>query len=179
MWQIGPEENIKLFLSNLRDWFNKLGWNGNPKVNALCVLGPPNSGKNYFFDAFIALACNVGHIGRVNNKTNNFAPQDVVNRRLVIGNEISMEEGAKEDFKKLCEGTAFNVRVKFKGDQIFTKTPVLLISNNELEICWDPHFKDIRLYTLRWRAAPLLQASTKKPYPLAMFDLFAKYNITL
>nr|ARV85888.1 nonstructural protein [Planococcus citri densovirus] len=174
----GEEEIIKPFLSNLRNWFNREGLDGNPKMNALCVIGPPNSGKNYFFDAIIALANNVGHIGRVNNKTNNFALQDVVNRRIVVGNEISMEEGAKEDFKKLCEGTAFNVRVKFKADCIFTKTPVLLISNNELDICWDPHFKDVRLKTIRWNTAPLLAASNKKPYPLAMYDLFDKYNVS-
>ncbi|GIX83989.1 hypothetical protein CDAR_270231 [Caerostris darwini] len=54
--------------------------------------------KNYFWDCSAALAQNVGHIGRVNNKTNQFALQDCANRRLIIGNEISMEEGAKEDF---------------------------------------------------------------------------------
>lgn len=178
-FQIGDGEKISLFLSNIRDWFNRLGWNGNPKMNAICVIGPPNSGKNYFFDMICALACNVGHIGRVNNKTNQFALQDVVNRRLVVGNEISMEEGAVEDFKKLCEGTAFNVRVKFKPDAIFTKTPVLLISNHNLSICSDFAFNNVRLYTMRWKAAELLKYSNKKPYPLVLYDLFKKYNITI
>lgn len=178
-FQIGDDEKIKIFLSNIRDWFNRLGWDGNPKMNALCVVGPPNSGKNYFFDAIAAIASNVGHIGRVNNKTNQFALQDVINRRLVVGNEISMEDGAVEDFKKLCEGTAFNVRVKFKGDAIFTKTPVLLISNTMLQICSDYAFNNVRLYTMRWKTAPLLKDSDKKPYPLCIFDLFEKYNIIL
>lgn len=100
-------EAVGEFLQNLKWWFDREGWGKNPKMNALCVIGPPNSGKNYFFDALVAIACNVGHIGRVNNKTNQFALQDAYNRRIVVGNEISMEDGAKEDFKKLCEGTTF------------------------------------------------------------------------
>lgn len=72
----GHDENVSEFLTNLRNWFDREGWNGNPKINAVCIIGPPNSGKNFFFDCLIALACNVGHIGRVNNKTNQFALQD-------------------------------------------------------------------------------------------------------
>lgn len=173
------EEAIGKFLTNIREWFDCNGWDGNPKMNALCVIGPPNSGKNYFWDMFCALAYNTGHIGRVNNKTNQFALQECYGRRLVVGNEISMEDGAKEDFKKLCEGTAFNIRVKYQGDKIFTKAPVLLISNFELDICYDYHFKNVRLYTIRWVTCPLLKDSNKKPYPTCVFDLFKHYNVSL
>lgn len=151
----------------------------NSKINCVCIIGPPNSGKNYFWDAIGALAQNVGHIGRVNNKTNQFALQDAYGRRLVMGNEISMEDGAKEDFKKLCEGTALNIRVKYQGDKIFKKTPVCLISNFDLDICGDSAFNNIRIHTMRWATANLLAESKKKPYPLAIFDLFELYNVTL
>lgn len=173
------EEKIKQFLINVREWFNLNGWDNNPKMNAVCVIGPPNSGKNYFWDMFCALAYNVGHIGRVNNKTNQFALQECYGRRMVVGNEVSMEDGAKEDFKKLCEGTAFNIRVKYQGDKIFTKAPVLLISNFELDICYDFHFKDVRLHTIRWSTCGLLKESTKKPYPTCVFDLFKLYNVSI
>lgn len=173
------EEAISEFLTNIVSWFNKFGWERNPKCNALAIIGPPNSGKNYFFDMISSLAYNIGHIGRVNNKTNQFALQECVNRRLVVGNEISMEDGAIEDFKKLCEGTAFNIRVKFQGDKIFTKCPVLLISNFMLDICTHPHFRNIRLHTMRWIQADLLKHSNKKPYPLCLFDLFEHYNVFL
>lgn len=175
----GDEENIKRFLVNIRDWFNKKGWEGNPKCNALCILGPPNSGKNYFFDMLGAIAFNVGHIGRVNNKTNTFALQECYGKRMVIGNEISMEDGAMEDFKKLCEGTAFNIRVKFQGDKIFTKAPVLLISNSNLQITNHPHFENVRSKTMRWSTCPLLAKSTLKPYPLCIFDIYEQYNIEI
>lgn len=172
-------DEIKHLLENTRDWFNRLGWERNPKCNALCIIGPPNSGKNYFWDMISAISLNVGVIGRVNNKTNQFALQEAYSRRLVMGNEISMEDGAKEDFKKLCEGTAFNIRVKFQGDKIFTKAPVLLISNYMLDICTDHHFKDIRLHTIKWNTCNLLKDSNKKPYPLCIFDLFNMYDISI
>lgn len=172
----GDVEEINRFLNNCVNWFNKQGWEGNIKCNGLCIIGPPNSGKNYFFDMFSAIAYNVGHIGRVNNKTNQFALQDAYGRRLVVGNEISMEDGAKEDFKKLLEGASFNIRVKYQGDKIFTKAPVLLISNFQLDICGDPHFKDVRLKTLRWREASLLKESTKRPYPLCIFDIIKYFS---
>lgn len=173
------EEEIKKFLVNIRDWFNKKGWDGNPKCNAITILGPPNSGKNYFFDMIASIAFNVGHIGRVNNKTNNFALQECYGRRMVVGNEISMEEGALEDFKKLCEGTAFNIRVKFQGDKIFTKAPVLLISNGMLQITGHVHFENIRNKTMRWRTADLLKESTMKPYPLCIFDVYEHFEINV
>lgn len=178
-YQIGDVEHVREFLMHLRDWFNREGWNGNPKINAIAVIGPPNSGKNYFFDAFCALAYNVGHIGRVNNKTNTFALQECVNRRIIVGNEISMEEGAKEDFKKLCEGTALNVRVKYQADKIYSKTPVCLIANYDLDICSDPTFKNVRLVTFHWNTAPFLKESTLKPYPLAIYHLYNKYGVDL
>lgn len=177
-WQFGNDkEHISIFLTNLRNWFNRLGWDGNPKCNSITILGPPNSGKSYFFDMISSIAFNVGHIGRVNNKTNNFALQEVINKRLVTGNEISMEEGALEDFKKLCEGTAFNVRVKYRSDQIFNKTPVMLMANNRLQITGHPHFENIRNHTMRWSQAPFLQESEKKPYPLCLYSLFNMYNV--
>nr|WQF02872.1 MAG: nonstructural protein NS1 [Bee densovirus 7] len=185
----GDEDEVKKLLSNIKSWFNKVGWSQfnensekyeiNSKINCVVIVGPPNSGKNYFWDCVAAIATNVGHIGRVNNKTNQFALQDAYCKRLVMGNEISMEEGAKEDFKKLCEGTAFNIRVKYKGDKIFTKTPVCLISNSELDICGDPHFNNVRIKTLYWRTCNLLAESKKKPYPLAIFDLYNLYNISI
>ena len=188
----GDEDKVRELLGNIKTWFNRLGWSLptitedgvkqyelNPKINAIAIIGPPNSGKNYFWDAIAAIAMNVGHIGRVNNKTNQFALQDCYNRRLVMGNEISMEEGAKEDFKKFCEGTSFNIRVKYQGDKIFKRTPACLISNFDLDICGDPHFRNVRLHTMRWKSAPLLASSKKKPYPLSIFDLYELYNVSL
>lgn len=173
------EEKIQYFLVNLRDWFNRLGWDGNSKMNTLMIEGPPNCGKNYFFDMIAAIAYNVGHIGRVCNKTNNFPFQDCVNRRLCIGNEMSVEDSAIEDMKKLCEGIAFNIRVKYQGDKIFTKAPVIVITNNYIDFMHQSAFLGVRVKKYIWNVASFLKESDKKPYPLCLFELYKNYNISL
>lgn len=175
----GDEEQIRYFLTNVRDWFNKLGWECNPKMNSILIEGPANCGKNYFFDMVSSIAYNVGHIGRVCNKTNNFPLQDCFNRRLCIANEMSVEESAIEDMKKLCEGTAFNIRVKYQGDKIFTKAPVIIITNNYIDFLHRAEFLNVRTHKMVWRRAELLKDSDKKPYPMCLFDLYDHYNVLL
>lgn len=174
----GDEESIKYFLVNLRDWFNKFGWDGNIKMNTILVEGPHNCGKNYFFDMVSSIAYNVGHIGRVCNKTNNFPLQDCFNRRLCIANEMSVEDSAIEDMKKLCEGTAFNIRVKYQGDKIFTKAPVIIITNNFIDFLHRPEFLGVRVYKMTWKQAEFLKDSDKKPYPMCLFDIYKEYNVS-
>ncbi|QOR29551.1 nonstructural protein [Bat-associated densovirus 1] len=181
------DDKVKELLINIVSWFNRKGWHQiknnemvlNPKINCVAINGAPNSGKNYFWDTIAAISTNVGHIGRVSNKCNQFSLQDAYNRRLVMGNELSMEDSAKEDFKKLCEGAAFNIRVKFQGDKIFTRTPVCFITNGVLELTGDPHFKNVRLVSINWRTCNLLAMSDKKPYPLALFDVFDYFGVGL
>ncbi|XP_047116525.1 uncharacterized protein LOC124796394 [Schistocerca piceifrons] len=186
----GDTDKAPEFLTNIVSWFKKKGlyqWTEidnnevyipNKKPNTLCVVGTPNSGKNWFFDCIISLALNVGHIGRCNNKTNQFAMQDVVDRRIVVGKEISIEDGALEDFKKVCEGIACNIRVKYKGDAILRRTPVFLISNSQLIVCSHPHFKDIRAKTIRWSKYDELKNAAKKPYPLAFLEVLQMYDVS-
>lgn len=178
----GDEEEIKYVLGNVCRWFDRGGWlekDGtlNVKCNTIVVEGPPNSGKNFFWDTPISLASNVGHIGRINNKTNNFALQDCANRRAIIGNELNMEQDAINDFKKLCEGSALNVRVKHSADKVVFKTPTLILTNDALEICTDPAFKNIRVKHFRWRKADFLKDIPKRPYPMAFFDVLDYYDI--
>ncbi|GFX22415.1 hypothetical protein TNCV_3600471 [Trichonephila clavipes] len=90
-----------------------------------------------------------------------------------------MEDSAKDDFKKLCEGKALNVRIKHNPDGIYRRTPVLLLSNNNLDIANDSHFKDVRMKVFNWRRCNLLKESDKQPYPMAVFDLFEYYNVSL
>ncbi|KAG8176785.1 hypothetical protein JTE90_003415 [Oedothorax gibbosus] len=88
-----------------------------------------------------------------------------------------MEPDAMNDFKKLCEGSALNVRVKHCADRIVFKTPTLILTNDPLEICTDPAFKDIRVKHLKWRKAPFLKDIPKKTYPMAFFDILDFYDI--
>ncbi|GFU19409.1 nonstructural protein 1 [Nephila pilipes] len=88
-----------------------------------------------------------------------------------------MEDSAKDDFKKLCEGKALNVRVKHSPDGIYRRTPVLLLSNNSLDIANDSTFRDVRMKLFYWRKCSLLKDSTKQTYPMALFDIYKYYDI--
>ncbi|KAG8173049.1 hypothetical protein JTE90_021788, partial [Oedothorax gibbosus] len=68
-------------------------------------------------------------------------------------------------------------RVKHCADRIVFKTPTLILTNDPLEICTDPAFKDIRVKHLKWRKAPFLKDIPKKTYPMAFFDILDFYDI--
>lgn len=105
--------------------------------------------------------------------------QDVLNRRIVIGNELKMEQDALDDFKILCEGAALKVRVKQQPGRVVFKTPVLILANSMLDICKDPTFLNVRLKLYNWNYAPFLKEAEKKPYLFAIFDVLNFYDIKM
>ena len=50
----------------------------NPKINAIAIIGPPNSGKNYFWDAIAAIAMTKNGSKRTTYST----PKNTSKRRI-------------------------------------------------------------------------------------------------
>lgn len=147
----------------------------NIKNNAFLVISPPSGGKNFFFDTILQLCLNFGQLGTA-NKNNNFAFQDAANRRIILWNEPNYEQGLNDYLKTLFEGGDTKVRIKMMGDAHIKRTPILVLTNNEVNFMADTTFKD-RLKQYRWKAAPFLKDYKLKPYPLAFFELLLKYEI--
>lgn len=177
---------IVAFLESVVSWFNKKGiivlvddqFISNLKCQCYICIGPPNSGKTYFWQAISDLAINVGTFARINNKTNGFSMQEIVNRRMVVGNEMNIEEGAMEDLKKIFEGSACNVRVKCKPDANFERTPIIITSNDyTFYPAVHPDFVNVRTVVEYWNALPEVQHDLKPAYPLAFFDLLSMYGV--
>jgi len=80
------ESRVREFLNDVYVVLNKL----RPKVNTLFVLGEPNAGKNWFFDAIIHFCINFGIITNW-NRHNQFPLQDCTNRRVLFWNEPCFE----------------------------------------------------------------------------------------
>lgn len=99
------------------------------------------------------------------NKTNNFSWADGAGRHLVLWNEPNYEQCHVEKIKELLGGNTTRIHVKYKGDQPIQGPPVIILTNNNLNICNDPAFKD-RLVTYKWRSAPFLKQYDKKINPL-------------
>lgn len=163
-------EQVSIFLNALFSISNKTA----SKCNTLFVLGPPASGKNFFFDSYVNFFISVGYIGNF-NKYCNFPLQDCVNKRILMWNEPNIECGAWDTLKMLLGGDPLNVKVKYQMDVCLYKTPIIMLSNRNI-IPNGEAFRQ-RVYRVQWSHAPFLIEYNKKPHPLAYFHLFHKYNV--
>lgn len=146
-----------------------------PKLNCICIHSPPSAGKNFFFDAVKDYYINCGHLNNA-NKYNNFAFQDAEGRRIIMWNEPNYSPEFLEPIKELLGGDSTCVNVKYMHDTPVYRTPVIVLTNNEVTFMHHPAFKD-RLRVFKWKSAPYLAKYDKKPNPLAIYALFQKYKV--
>lgn len=144
------------------------------KLNTLFVLSPPNAGKNFFFDAVLHYFLNFGQMGNFNKYTS-FPLMECVNRRIILWNEPVCEPSAFETLKTIFGGDTTNVKVKYAGDAIIGRTPIIILSNNDI-FPKDAAFRS-RMVRYVWRSCDALKNVKKKPWPIAIYHLFKKYNI--
>ena len=172
------EARIKEFLQSVVNVLDRQP-HGNPgqnlKCNTLLVKSAPSAGKNFFFDMIFTLLLNMGQLGTA-NKTNNFAFQDAPNRRVILWNEPNYEPSMTDYLKTLFEGGDTKVRVKCMGDTHVKRTPIIVLTNNNVDFMYDTAFKD-RIKQYHWTPAPFLEQYKYKPYPLTFFDILLKYKI--
>lgn len=164
------KDAIRIFLKDVYNVCNKKI----AKKNTLFVLSPPNAGKNFFFDAVIHFFLNFGQLGNF-NKYNLFPMQECVNRRIILWNEPVLETSATETLKTLFGGDTTNAKVKYQNDAIVTRTPIIVLSNNDV-FPKDLAFRT-RMITYKWRTCSNLRLCKKKPWPMAFYGLLEKYGI--
>nr|QVW56826.1 MAG: putative nonstructural protein [Cecropis daurica parvoviridae sp.] len=164
-------ESVAIFLTDLYNILDKRI----PKLNTLAIKADPNAGKNFFFDAVAAFFLNYGSIGTA-NKNNQFAFQEVAHKRMVLWNEPNYETVHIEKLKELLAGDTTRVHVKYQGDAPLQGPPIIILTNDELNIFGMSAFKSrVKLY--RWNSCPLLKDYDKKINPLFLLKLFDMYFI--
>nr|QVW56819.1 MAG: nonstructural protein NS1 [Aegithalos caudatus ambidensovirus] len=166
------EDLITCFLQSVVDVLDKKV----PKCNTICVMAPPSSGKNFFFDMIFAIMLNYGQLGQA-NKHNLFAFQEAPNKRLLIWNEPNYESVLTDTIKMMLGGDPYTVRVKHCMDTHVRRTPVIILTNNVVPFMVDPAFKD-RICRFNWNPAPFLKEYDLKPFPLSFFALLNKYKVS-
>lgn len=166
------EEIICNFVTDLYNVCEKIL----PKLNCLLIYSPPSAGKNFFFDCVKDFYINSGKIQNAINKHNNFALQDICQRRIVYWNEPNYESSKEETFKEILGGDSTNTPIKYKGEGIVHRTPFLISTNHHLSIMTNPAFKD-RITQYSWSTCPMLKGYNKKPNPLCIYFLFKKYGL--
>lgn len=145
-----------------------------PKKNALFILSPPNAGKNLFFDAIIHWYSNYGQIANF-NKHQQFPLMDAINRRICVWNEPACESSSFETLKLLFGGDSQKVKVKYEGDAVVDRTPIIILSNID---CFpkDTAFLS-RMIKYEWQPYAELRHVKKKINPNAYIHLLIKYKI--
>lgn len=146
-----------------------------PKTNTFLLFGPPSSGKNFFMDMILAYVLNTGQFG-IANRHNGFSFQDGHGKRIILWDEPNYASDMLELMKMILGGGDCKVRVKQKHDTPLCRTPVIILTNNRLNIMHDVAFRD-RLIQFYWNAAPFLKECDKLPHPLYTFEMFIDYNI--
>jgi len=165
------EEAVYNFLSNLYNILERKF----PKRNCILVHSPPSAGKNFFFDCIIDYFLVRGQLASRINKTNNFPYQEAYGKRILLWNEPNYESNATDQLKMITGGDAYTVNVKNKPDAAVYKTPVIILTNNTINLMYSNAFKD-RICMYKWREAPYLKDFNKKPYPLATYFIFKKHG---
>lgn len=126
-------------------------------------------------DAFLNFFISVGTINTL-NKYNLFALQDLVDRRVGVGNDIQISSNELEYVKVFTGGNQATARVKYEGDCVVNRTPLVFMANYEIFDMADPAWKQ-RIYALHTTHIQELGYCKKLPYPLAIVGLWEKYGI--
>lgn len=170
--QFHNDDNV--ILQFLTDLFNVLE-RRLPKLNSFLIHSNPSAGKNFFFDCIKDYYLNIGKLQSA-SRYNQFAFQDAPFRRVIFWNEPAYENAKLETLKEFLGGDTTNTPVKYKGEGVIFRTPILLATNHQLSIMNNPAFKD-RLVVYKWHSCPILKKYGKKPNPLCTYELFKYYGL--
>lgn len=169
-WQCGDDNKCKTFMQSVYDICDKRI----AKKNCLMIIGPANSGKNWFFDHILHFFQNYGQIGNF-NKFVSFPLQEAANKRILLWNEPNCEPSSFDTCKMLFGGDSMTVRVKYQQDAVVARTPIIVLSNKQIF----PNDKtfNTRMSVWHWKLSPFLKTCDKKPHPLAFPKLLRYFGI--
>lgn len=97
------------------------------KINCFVIQGPSNTGKTTFLRELLSFY-NWGEI----QSSGPFMFQNCINKELLIWEEPLIGHDFVETCKKVFEGMATQVSVKYKPAQTLYRTPVLITTNKDL-----------------------------------------------
>lgn len=157
------------------------------KLNSIYLHGPPNAGKSWFANCLTAFYLNVGSVANY-VRGQNFPFNDCINRRILIWNEPSIMPSAYDDVKMLTGGDPLPCHIKYQGDGLITKTPLIFTANTKLFNFADTVWSS-RIAYYHWKPSQFLknlehhlpdigivdEQKFKQPHPLGYGLLIKKW----
>lgn len=147
-----------------------------PKVNTICLVSAPSSGKTFAMKPLLDLLWNVGKIRNTQKGGDSFTYQDALNKRANEWNECCLVGNEVIDTAKMVwEGHKTPVNVKYKSNTILGKTPLIVTSNNRP---WahapqsGKAFLDRCVYAT-WQSQPWLKGCNYGLHPMAWQSVFS------
>lgn len=171
LFQYTDEDGVAEFLERLNNICEKKL----PKLNTMYLWGPANCGKSYFARCVTAFYLNVGSVENF-VRGEAFPLNDAVAKRILLWEEPSIAPSCLEEVKLLCGGDPMPVKVKYQGNSVVVRTPLIVTANHVAIPAHDPAFR-ARVYFENWREYSKLQKENKYPHPMAYNFLLNKYNI--
>lgn len=97
------------------------------KVNTLKMYGVPNSGKSLIAQLIVQpfISCYMNNHG----SENEFFLSNMLNKTLVLCEELFVTPATCEDFKSILGGAKIDIDKKFRDKQILSRTPIIITSN--------------------------------------------------
>lgn len=150
----------------------------NDKKNCMFIFGPPNSGKNFFFDAVCSFLLNYGCMS--NPRRNNAFPFETCHKRRVIKwDEARCDPDSYECVLNIMQGTPVMINIKYSKHCHLQKTPLIITGNYEA-FPQEERFTS-RIVRYNWNACESLKMyKLKRPNPLAfgvLVDYILGYNV--
>lgn len=157
----GSFDDVKNFLNENYNVFERQSG----KKNAMIVIGPASSGKNFWFDGVADFSLNPG---KMENpcRSNQFAFSACHNRRCIKWDECYYDRYFDNDVLNLLQGKTFLANIKYRNPEPVHRTPIFIMSNVD-PFTSEQRFKD-RLHRYEWRRCErLARFRQRQPYPLA------------
>lgn len=115
--------NIREFFSNLKDVLMKK----HMKKNSIRLVGVPNSCKTLIANCIVKpfICCYNNNHG----SENEFYLSNMLNKAIVLCEELYITIATCEDFKSILSGQAIDISKKYNEKQLLCRTPIIITTN--------------------------------------------------
>lgn len=112
------------------DFANKLKQilsKSDPKINSLRIFGAPNTCKSLIANCIVNpfVCCYMNNHG----SENEFALSNLLNKSIVLCEELYITIATAEDFKSVLGGQPIDISKKYNEKQLLSRTPIIITSN--------------------------------------------------